>query len=102
VDRRRQIYVANVFSPNEDGNNDILGVSAKPGAVTNILYFRIYDRWGNEVYELQNFLPNNPTIGWDGTFNGEPMNPGVFVWSAEIEFIDGERILYKGDVTVVR
>ncbi|MEO0007097.1 MAG: hypothetical protein RJA20_1293 [Bacteroidota bacterium] len=102
VDRRRQIYVANVFSPNEDGANDILSVFAKPGSVTNILYFRIYDRWGNEVYELQNFLPNNPTQGWDGTFNGEPMDPGVFVWAAEIEFIDGERIVYKGDVTIVR
>lgn len=54
------------------------------------------------MYELQNFLPNNPNIGWDGTFNGEPMNPDVFVWTAEIEFIDGERTVYKGDVTIVR
>ena len=102
VDRRRQLYVPNIFSPNEDGTNDILSVFAKPGSVTRILYFRVFDRWGNAVYELNEFLPNNPTVGWDGTFNGEPMNPGVFVWSAEVEFIDGERIVYKGDVTIVR
>ena len=51
---------------------------------------------------LKDFMPNSPTIGWDGSYKGNPMNPGVFVWVAEIEFIDGQREIFKGDVTVVR
>ena len=62
----------------------------------------MFDRWGNALYSMEDFLPNSPTIGWDGRFKGQPMNPGVFVWVAEIEFIDGQRESYKGDVTIVR
>ncbi|MBL7826062.1 MAG: gliding motility-associated C-terminal domain-containing protein [Saprospiraceae bacterium] len=102
VDRRRQIYVPNVFSPNSDGANDQFSIYAKPGTVKNILYLRVFDRWGNSLYVMEDFQPNNPTIGWDGNYRGQPMNPGVFVWVAEIEFIDGERSVYKGDVTIVR
>ncbi|MFN0216501.1 MAG: T9SS type B sorting domain-containing protein [Saprospiraceae bacterium] len=102
VDRRRQIYVPNVFTPNEDGTNDLFTIYAKPGSVSKILSLQVFDRWGEALITLKDFLPNNPTIGWDGSFNGEPMNPGVFVWVAEIEFIDGQRELFKGDVTVVR
>ncbi len=102
VDRRRQIYVPNVFSPNEDGVNDLFSIYAKPGTVSKIHSLLVFDRWGNALYSMEDFLPNSPTIGWDGRFKGQPMNPGVFVWVAEIEFIDGQRESYKGDVTIVR
>ncbi|HRI59113.1 MAG TPA: gliding motility-associated C-terminal domain-containing protein, partial [Saprospiraceae bacterium] len=102
VDRRRHIFIPNVFSPNGDGDNDIVGVFAKPGTVRSIKSFRIFDRWGEAVYTLENFAPNDPTLGWDGRLNGQPMNPGVFVWYVEVEFIDGVVELYEGDVTIVR
>ncbi|MBK8193966.1 MAG: hypothetical protein IPK76_12430 [Lewinellaceae bacterium] len=54
------------------------------------------------VYEHYNFQPNSPTIGWDGKHRGQELNPGVFVWYAVLEFIDGTEALYKGDVTVKR
>jgi hypothetical protein len=54
------------------------------------------------VYTMANFQPNNPEIGWDGRSKGNTYAPGVFVWYAEVEFIDGVIELYKGDVTVVR
>lgn len=102
VDRRRQVYVPNIFSPNDDGVNDLLNVFAKPGSVSKINSMQIFDRWGDAIYTLEDFLPNSPTIGWDGTFKGKPLNPGVFVWVLDVEFIDGQRELYKGDVTIVR
>jgi gliding motility-associated-like protein len=102
VDRRRQIYVPNVFSPNDDGANDLFTIYAKPGAVSKILSLQVFDRWGEAIITLKDFLPNSPTIGWDGRYKGDPMNPGVFVWIAEIEFIDGQREFFKGDVTIVR
>lgn len=102
VDRRRQIYVPNVFSPNGDGSNDIFTVYAKPGTVRSIRSLQVFDRWGDGVFQLEGFLPNNELVGWNGTFRGKPMNPGVFVWVAEVEFMDGQVELYKGDVTIVR
>jgi len=102
VDRRRQIYVPNVFTPNDDGANDLFTIYASPGSVRKILSLQVFDRWGEALIALKDFLPNNPTIGWDGSYKGEPMNPGVFVWVAEIEFIDGKREVFQGDVTVVR
>jgi gliding motility-associated-like protein len=100
VDRRKHIYVPNVISPDGDGINDILNIFAKPGLVANIKSMLIFDRWGETLYTLYNFLPNNPTQGWDGNFRGKPLPPGVYVWFAEIEFIDGVTELYKGDVTI--
>ncbi|MCE2789522.1 MAG: gliding motility-associated C-terminal domain-containing protein, partial [Saprospiraceae bacterium] len=70
-------------------------------SVLNILKMRIYDRWGNLVFVKSNFKPNNPTEGWDGTFNGEDVVPGVFVYVVEYETISGAKIL-SGDVTVIK
>ena len=62
----------------------------------------IFDRWGEVVYEASNFDINDPTFGWDGKMNGENMNPGVFVYMLEIEFVDGLVKFYTGDVTILR
>ena len=62
----------------------------------------IFDRWGDMVFQHYNFQPNDPVHGWDGTHNGLPMNAAVYVYAAEIEFIDGEKVVYKGDVALVR
>jgi gliding motility-associated-like protein len=102
VDRRRYLYVPNAFSPNGDGDNDILEIFAKPNTVKNIKTMQIFNRWGEALYQLDNFQPNNPTIGWNGNFRGEPMNPGVFAWMLEVEFIDGVTEVFTGDVTIVR
>ena len=56
--------------------------------------------FGEVVFENENFQPNDSTEGWDGFFNGEKMNPAVFVYFAEIEFKDGRKIIYKGDVAL--
>ncbi|MBK9336269.1 MAG: gliding motility-associated C-terminal domain-containing protein [Lewinellaceae bacterium] len=102
VDRRRYLYVPNVFSPNGDGENDVFAIFAKPNTVKNIKTMQLFNRWGEAVFQLDNFLPNNPTVGWNGTFRGDPMNPAVFAWMLEVEFIDGVTEVYTGDVTIVR
>ncbi|MBK9336270.1 MAG: gliding motility-associated C-terminal domain-containing protein [Lewinellaceae bacterium] len=102
VDRRRYLYVPNAFSPNGDGENDVFAIFAKPNTVKNIKTMQLFNRWGEAVFQLDNFLPNNPTVGWDGTFRGQPMNPAVFAWMLEVEFIDGVTEVYTGDVTIVR
>jgi hypothetical protein len=70
--------------------------------VTEILTLQIYDRWGEQVFERRNFLTNEPTLGWDGSFRGQPQNPGVFVWYAEVLLLNDRLVTLKGDVTVLR
>jgi len=102
VDRERSVYVPNVFSPNNDGANDVFYIFAQEGTVEKVKTFNIFNRWGEPVFEAYNFQPNDPTFGWDGFFRGELMNGAVFTWFAEIEFVDGTEELFEGDVLLFR
>jgi gliding motility-associated-like protein len=94
-------YVPNIFSPDYNGINDYFTVFSGP-QVTRILELKVFDRWGELVYSNEDFLPSDPSTGWDGTFRGEDLSPGVFVYLALIELIDGSTKLLKGEVTLVR
>jgi hypothetical protein len=95
-----RIYVPNAITT-DNPDNGVLTVFA--GAeVQQIQWLRVYDRWGNQVFDNQNFAPNDPRSGWDGRINGQPAPPAVFVWMAAIEFVDGSVQIFKGDVSVVR
>ncbi len=97
------VYIPNVFSPNSDNlENSSFYVHAKPGMVKEINTFFIVDRWGNMIYSKEHFLPNDPYSGWDGTFRGDELSPGVYVYHAVIEFVTGKKLPYSGDITVIR
>ncbi len=96
------VYVPNVFTPNEDGFNDRFNVFANTAAVTNISYFRVFDRWGELVYENENFQPNDIEIGWDGNLGGEKMMSGVYIYTLEVDYLDNTRRFFSGDVTLIR
>lgn len=102
VDDEPHIYIPNAFSPWHEGENDIVLIFAKTNQIRQVNSFQIFDRWGTMVFQARNFQPNDPKYGWDGRFRGKLMTPAVFVYYAEIELIDGRRLLYKGDVTLVR
>lgn len=101
VIRNLPLFVPNVFSPNGDGVNDLLNIFSG-SQVKKINYFRIHDRWGTQVYGLQEFQPNDALLGWDGTFAGKLLNSAVFAWYAEVEMADGKLERLKGDVTLLR
>ncbi|MEM7104549.1 MAG: T9SS type B sorting domain-containing protein, partial [Bacteroidota bacterium] len=96
-----RVFVANAFTPNNDGANDFFFVQGGRGT-ERVRIFRVFDRWGENVFESRLTPLNVPEIGWDGTLNGKEMNPGVFAWYAEIEFSDGTIELFKGSVTLLR
>jgi hypothetical protein len=99
---RRRVYFPNVFRPtDENGENTVFYISAG-SEVLKINSLRVYSRWGELVFGRENFAPNLPAQGWDGRWRGETVGAGLFVWQAEVEFIDGVRQQYKGDVLVVR
>jgi len=101
VNRKRDIYIPSAFSPNGDGNNDTFYIFGDE-TVVKIRSFQIFNRWGETVYEVYGFPPNDPAFGWDGSFRGQLMNPAVFAYVAEVEFSDGEAVLFYGDVTLAR
>lgn len=100
VNRRRSLYAPNIFSPDGDGINDRFMLFGR--GVTTVRALRIFDRWGNQLYLNEDMAINDESIGWDGTFRGQPMQPGVYVWQAEVEFVDGAVEVFAGDVTVYR
>ncbi|MBL7810339.1 MAG: gliding motility-associated C-terminal domain-containing protein, partial [Saprospiraceae bacterium] len=102
VDKTRHIYAPNIFSPNEDGENDLFRIFGDPVNVVRIRSLQVFSRWGEQVYQLDEALPADTETGWNGTLRGQPMNPGVFVWQAVVEYIDGLSVFFSGDVTLMR
>ncbi|MAT56157.1 MAG: hypothetical protein CMN32_16930 [Saprospirales bacterium] len=98
----RSIEVPTAFTPGNDGVNDLLLVHGNSKLVDKINYFRVFDRWGELLFEAGDFEINSNTTGWDGTFKGKPMPPGVYVWYLEVSFIDGSLERYSGHTTLIR
>jgi len=101
VTKNRPIYIPNAFSPNFDGNNDIFTAFGNPGA-EQIQLMRIFNRWGALMYEGENLPLNSTTMGWNGIFKNQQMQPGVYVYYIIVDFIDGVSVPYEGDITILR
>ncbi len=94
-------YIPNVISPNDDGQNDHFTVYGGR-ALARVEELRVYDRWGGLVYQSEAPFPaNDPQLGWDGTLGGRRVNGGVYVYYAEVSYINGRTVGYRGDVTVL-
>lgn len=98
----RGIWVPNVFSPGGDGVNDSFYPVVKTDSYRWIKYMRIFDRWGEMIWTNEHFEPNTPVNGWNGTFRGEKINPGVYVWILEVEWKNGVVQKLFGDVTLLK
>ena len=101
VTKDRLVYIPSGFSPDGDGLNDRLTLYGGTG-VAQVNYFRIFDRWGSLVYEINNRQPNIETEGWDGVLKGKELPTGVYIYIAEVVFTDGWVEQYKGDITLIR
>ena len=98
----RPVFVPTGFTPNGDSQNDRLMVHARKDIDLNVLYYRVFDRWGELLFEVNDFQPNDPAFGWDGTFRGEDLNGGVYIWHVGVEYIDGLQEDFKGSTTLIR
>ena len=104
IDANRNIFIPNAFSPNRDGRNDDFRIYACTGVV-GITQVNIFNRWGGLLFEQTNVAANcqDGTILWDGkTPDGREVDTGVYVYTVEVLFIDGVKLLYRGDISVVR
>lgn len=92
---RDHVFVPNIFSPNNDGANDILFVEGK-----NIesIEFIIFNRWGQKI-----FVTNNVNNGWDGTFKGKDVPEGVYPYVLKVKFLHHQKEQkFYGTISVVR
>jgi gliding motility-associated-like protein len=88
------IFIPNAFSPNGDGQNDVL--LAKDNCVKTF-YMAIYDRWGNKVFDCSDI-----NTGWNGVYRGKPEEAGTYVYYANGIYTDGSIFNKKGNITLVR
>lgn len=95
-----EVIMPNAFSPNGDGLNDVFIPIFHHNTGYIINYFSIYNRWGQLVYTLQNSYAK----GWDGTYGdkSEYAEEGVYYYFIEVQFINGQKVTLKGDVTLLR
>jgi gliding motility-associated-like protein len=91
------VFIPNAFTPNDDGNNDIIYAQSSIIDETEDFILRIYNRWGELVFET-----NDITQGWDGTWRGKKLAPDVYDYYMEGFCVDGQSFLIQGNITLVR
>ncbi len=101
VEKDRPVYIPNSFSPNGDGINDYFTIFGGR-SVQRINTLRIYNRWGAELFRKDGLVPNDELDGWNGEYKNKPMNTGVYIYYAEIVFVDGKVEIYPGSITLLR
>ncbi len=101
LEKNTEVFVPNIFSPNGDGINDRLIISAGSD-VEEISSLVIFDRWGNNVFAAEHFQANDPNYGWDGTLKGRALNSAVFAYKLVAILKDGSQQVRVGDITLVR
>ncbi len=95
-----KVFLPNVFSPNGDGINDIWQI--QPSGPVESWELNVYDRWGNQVYLGKGGQSDLQQFGWDGTFRGESMDLGVFVFELTILWPDGRTTHRAGEMVLVK
>ncbi|MEO1436095.1 MAG: LamG-like jellyroll fold domain-containing protein [Bacteroidota bacterium] len=89
-----EIFIPSAFTPNNDGLNDVFRIS-NPLSISELISFEVFDRWGTRV-----FLTNERQAGWDGTFKGKLLDPGLYVY--QVKFLcENEAKRISGTVTIL-
>ncbi|MDX1942547.1 MAG: gliding motility-associated C-terminal domain-containing protein [Saprospiraceae bacterium] len=96
-----QVYIPNAFSPNGDGVNDRFTIFVGDDQ-TQVKNLQIFNRWGDLVFQKQDFSLDKAAIGWDGQFKNQPAESGVYVYLAELTTDNGVVISFSGSVTLIR
>ncbi len=90
--------IPNVFSPNGDGMNDYF--FPRQYLTSGLITFgmHIYNRWGEMIFESTSLDGR----GWDGKYNGADQPEGVYVYTIDGTFKDGQKEHHQGNLTLLR
>ena len=94
------VFVPNTFSPNGDGSNDVFYIRGK--GLERVKSLRIFNRWGEIVFEQKDFPVNNPSSGWDGKFKGNRPQADVYIYQVEVFCENGEIIRFDGNLALIQ
>lgn len=95
-----QLFIPNTFTPNGNGENDRFYPRGR--GIRTIKLFRVYDRWGELIFEKTNVDANDYNNGWDGTFRGKELSPDVYVYTMDGICDTGEEFSWQGDISLIR
>ena len=98
--KNTNVFVPNTFSPNGDGSNDVFYVRGK--GLDRVKSLRIFNRWGEVVFEAQQFPVNDPAYGWNGKYKGNKPIPDVYVYQVEIFCDNSEIIRFEGNIALIQ
>lgn len=93
------LFMPNTFSPNGDGNNDIFYPRGR--GLFSVKLLRIFNRWGEIVFEKRGFQVNDETQGWNGKYKGNPASPDVYVYQVEVVCDNGDIIKLDGNIALI-
>lgn len=93
-------FIPNTFSPNGDGRNDWF--YPRGSFINKVQSLRIFNRWGEMVFEKKSFAPNSMTDGWNGFYKGKPAGEDVYVFILELICENAQIIPIRGNVTLIR
>lgn len=97
---KTNLYFPNVIRPGS--NQDAYFTLFAGEGIARIVYMSVYSRGGGIVFERKNFPPNDPLRGWNGRWGSKPVQSGVYLWVAEVEYLNGKRKQLQGNVTVLK
>jgi gliding motility-associated-like protein len=93
------VFVPNTFSPNGDGSNDVFYVRGR--GLNRVKSLRIYNRWGELVFEKINFAVNDASAGWDGSYRGKRLSADVYVYQVDVYCDNSESIRFDGSISLI-
>lgn len=96
----KNFFIPNTFSPNGDGSNDRF--YPRGTGLDRIQALRIFNRWGEQVFEKRNFPANDAASGWDGSYKGKTAATDTYIYMIDIICENATIITYKGNITLIR
>jgi gliding motility-associated-like protein len=93
------LFIPNTFSPNGDGSNDVFYPRGR--GLERVRVLRIFNRWGEVVFERRDFPVNDATMGWNGTFKGKRPMADVYIYQAEVFCENGDIIKLNGNISLI-
>ncbi|WP_316759637.1 gliding motility-associated C-terminal domain-containing protein [Pedobacter aquatilis] len=94
LNKKRDLFIPNTFTPNGDGKNDFVKVY---GTGIESIDWSVYSQWGELIYKSK-----ERDAAWDGSYRGVMQPVGVYVYKCTVRFTDGEQMVKHGSINLLR
>lgn len=98
--KNSNVFVPNTFSPNGDGSNDVFYV--RGSGLARVKSLRIFNRWGELIFQKRDFAVNDISTGWDGTYNGRTLEPDTYIYQVDVFCENSESVRFDGSLALIR